>query len=243
MYAYKINFTSKKQVKFNDDILEPIWAFLECLYKNGQILEDYELVECNDELWALVTLPDNEILNAENNNIYVNKLLKTIQEHFNVSAEAIGRNMNQKESCSCQEPSWYILYTNYTRSDSPIVCGDCGKTVSLYKLPYVLDSDEHHRVLGWQRAYRHIDALWMYCLSDRFTFRQMHDPKSQLSKIGMEICKAFEEKLGKPFFYFLFNHLRTYKTCPVCGADWKICGEKKFVDYKCDKCRLVADEK
>ena len=54
--------------------------------------------------------------------------------------------------------------------------------------------------------------------------------------------KAFEEKLGKPFYYYLFNMHRTNKVCPVCGTDWKIYSEKTFVDYKCEKCRLAADE-
>jgi predicted nucleic acid-binding Zn ribbon protein len=242
MNAHKINFISKANIEFNDDTLEQIWDYLGCLNKNGQILENYELIESKEGLWALVTLPDDDALKTENNNIYVNKYLNTVQEHFIVSSEPIGKNMNQDKSCDCKEPSWYMLYTDWTLSESPVVCGDCGKTVPLYRLPHIMNSDEHYGVLGWQGAYKSTDALWIYCLSDRFTFRQMHDPQSQLSKCGMDICKAFEEKLGKPFFYYLYNNNRTNKTCPVCGGNWKIHGEKTFVDYKCEKCRLVADE-
>jgi len=242
MNAYKITFTPKTYIDYNDDTIEPIWNYLGCLYKNGQILKNYELVENKDGLWALITLPDGEALKPENNNIYVNKYLAAVKEHFNVSSEFLGRNMNHDESCSCQEPSWYMLYTDWMLSESPIVCGDCGKAVPLYKLPHILQSDEHYGVLGWQAAYKSTDILWTYCLSDRFTFRQMHDPKSQLSMDGISICKAFEEKIGKPFFYYLFNNERTKKMCPICDSDWKIYGEKTFVDYKCETCRLVADK-
>ncbi len=242
MNSYKINFTPKSHIKYNDDILEPIWGFLGCLFKNGQILKGYELIEGKDCLWAIVTSPNDEALKEENNNIYVDKYLTAVQEYFDVSTEPLGRNMNQDVSCTCKGSSWYMLYTDWTRSESPVVCGDCGKAVPLFQLPHILDSDEHHGVVSWQEAYKSTDILWTYGLSDRFTFRQMHDPRSQLSKDGMDICKAFEEKLGKPFFYYLFNNNRTNKVCPICGADWKTPGEKTFVDYKCEKCRLVADK-
>jgi len=242
MNAYKISFTPKAHLEYNDDILAPIWDYLGCLYKNGQILENYELVDSNDCLWALVTLPDDEALKPENNNIYANKYFIAVEEYFDITSELLGRNMNQDESCSCAEPSWYMLYTDWTLLESPVVCGDCGKAVPLYRLPHILDTDEHNGVLGWQGAYKSTDILWTYGLSDRFTFRQMHDPKSRLSEDGVSICKAFEEKLGKPFFYYLFNMHRTSKTCPICGSDWKIHAEKTFVDYKCEKCRLVADK-
>jgi len=242
MTAYRITFTPKLNIDYNDDTLEPIWDYLGCLYKNGQILESYDLIEGQGCLWALVTLPDDEAIKAENNNVYANKYHNAVQELFTVSLEPLGKNMGQDESCSCKEPSWYMLYTDWTLSESPVVCGDCGKAVPLYKMPHILDTDEHHGVLGWQGAYNSTDKLWIYCLSDRFTFRQMHDPQSRLSEDGMSICKAFEEKLGKPFFYYLFNNSRTNKKCPMCGADWKIRGEKTFVDYKCEKCRVVADK-
>lgn len=242
MAAYKINFICNTPVEYCSEILEPIWDFLGCLYKNGQILKDYALIESTDGLWANITLPDETALDAASSNIYVKKYLNIVQEYFSVSSEPLGRNIDQGESCICKEPSWYMLFTDKTLSESPVICGDCGKAVPLYRLPYILNSDEHFKVLGWQEAYKSIDELWTYGLSDRFTFRQMHDPLSQLSKDGMSICKAFEEKLGKPFYYYLFNMYRANKTCPICGIDWRVPFEETLVDFKCEKCRLVSDK-
>ena len=187
MNVYKINFAPKATIAFNDDILELLWDYLGCLYKNGQILKKYELIEAENSLWVYVTLPDDEALKTEYNNVYVNKYLNAVRELFNVSIEPVGKNMNQDKSCACQEPSWYMLYTDWTLSESPVVCGDCGKAVPLYKLPHIFNTDEHYGILGWQDAYKSTDVLWTYGLSDRFTFRQMHDPKSRLSKDGLDI--------------------------------------------------------
>ena len=112
MNIHKVNFTLKTPVELNDDILEPIWDYLGCLYKNGQILNEYELIESEGALWAIVTLPDEEALKAENNNIYVNSYFNKSQEHFIISWEYIGENLNTNESCACKEPSWYMLYTD-----------------------------------------------------------------------------------------------------------------------------------
>ena len=57
MNAYKISFTSKMKIELNDDTLEPIWDYLWCLYKNGQILKDYELIESKDGYGRLLLCP------------------------------------------------------------------------------------------------------------------------------------------------------------------------------------------
>jgi predicted nucleic acid-binding Zn ribbon protein len=143
----------------------------------------------------------------------------------------------------------YMLYTDWADEESPVVCGKCGKSVPLYKLPYLRVEgtngrfeDEHFSTLSWKDMYRAVDKLWMACLSDRFTFRQMHSLDSVLSKKGRYICKEFEQLTGIPFYYYLFHSSKTPAKCPSCGREWKLTGEKTFIDYKCDECRLVADE-
>lgn len=70
----------------------------------------------------------------------------------------------------------------------------------------------------------------------------MNDPKYQLFKIGMEICVEFENKTGKPFYYYQFNHKNTSNVCPICRGDWKLPKDSAFIGCKCEKCRIVADE-
>ena len=240
MNVHKISFIEKAEAEINDEILERIWDYLSSLYKNGQILKNYELIHNAEELFAYVTLPDDDALKEDHNNLYVSKYRDQVLGHFLIESEAIGRNVNQDASCECPDPSWYMLYTDYSLLESPVVCGDCGKAYPLYKLPHIRHH-EHFDVLSWQKAYTSIDRLFLECLSDRFTLRQMRDPDSQLAQIGREICKDFEEITGKPFYYYLFEYRKTRKTCPVCHSDWKLEGIKSFIDFKCEKCRLVAD--
>ena len=88
-----------------------------------------------------------------------------------------------------------MLYTDWADEESPVVCGRCDRSVALYKLPYIRVEgtnghfeDEHFSTLSWKDVYRAVDKLWMACLSDRFTFRQMHSLDSTLSKTGRYIA-------------------------------------------------------
>lgn len=240
MNVYKIIFIKKTQISINDEELESIWDYLGCLYKNGQILKNYELIDIEDKLCAFVTFPNDDALNEMNNNIYVNKFKNKICMNYEIVLELVGRSMNHDVSCTCENPSWYILYTNYALIESPVVCGDCGKIVPLYKLPHIHDH-EYYDVIGWQMAYKNIDSLWMYGLSDRFTLRQLHNSNSQLSIEGRSICKAFEEKTGKPFYYYIFQNRITNKKCPICNSEWQFVKVGSLIDYKCNCCRIVTN--
>lgn len=258
MNCIKITFVPKEQINDKDATSELFWDYLGCLYKNGQILKDYLLVKNKHKYTAIVTASDDNALDERYNNIYVEKYLNELKNHFEISMEIFGENLDIDEPCGCvQKPEWYMLYTCWADEESPVVCGRCGKSVPLYKLPYLraertignfVLEDEHHTTLSWKAAYQNVDKLWLYCLSDRFTYRQMNSVESQLAKNGRNICKEFEKATEVPFYYYLFHSTglsgkkKTPAICPSCGGDWKLTGEKIFVDYKCDKCRLVADE-
>lgn len=239
----KMTFTPLLSIENKENAVDSLWEYLGCLYKNGQILKSYELVTHGSDYIAFMTLPEDDSIDEKYNNLYVTKYLGEVKEHYEVHLDMIGKNLNEENACTCPEPpEWYMLYADYADEESPVVCGRCGHSVPLYKLPHILEQQEHYGVLGWKEAYCHTDNLYMYCLSDRFTYRQMNSPDSRLSKIGRDICQQFEAATGLPFYYYLFYDKNTPKLCPLCGGEWKLNGEKTFVDYKCDKCRLVADE-
>jgi len=242
MNSAKIILLPINPIENEDNILDLFWDYFSCLYKNGQILKNYEMIKTNDGFAVFVTLPEDDALNEKHNNIYVSEYLIEVKKLFKISIDIIGKNLNYDKSCICEKSSWYMLYTDYVENDSPVVCGDCAKSVPLYKLPHLFNENEHHGILGWKESYSDIDGLWMYCLSDRFTYRQLNNLDSQLSKIGIDICKELEKATSIPTYYYLFQSNKSKEHCPICGSDWKLSGEKIFIDYKCDQCRLVADE-
>ncbi|MCL2672036.1 MAG: Zn-ribbon-containing protein [Clostridiales bacterium] len=248
MNSAKITVTPKNPIASTDDALDLLWDYLRSLYNNGQILKNYELVKVDIGFVAFITLPEDDALDEKYNSIYVSQYLAQMKAVFRMTLKIIGENLNAEKSCACEKSSWYMLYTDFTQTDSPVVCGDCGESVPLYRLPHLFNEDEHHGILGWKETYSEIDSLWMYCLSDRFTYRQLHNPDSALSKIGRDICRELEKATDTPTYYYLYHYdslsgtRKTPAECPICGADWKLNGEKTFIDYKCEPCRLVADE-
>lgn len=220
-----------------EDEMETLFDYLSTLYKNGQILNDYQLVKKDNDYFAFLTLPDKNALDPKFNSIYTNKYLHDIQTKL----DYLGENIDIGECCSCNEPSLYMLYADYTSNESPIVCGDCGHEIPLYRIPHIMNEEEHYSILSWQRVYKNIDNIWMNCLCDRFSKRQLSDPNSQLSKNGIDICTELEKVLIKPVFYFLYQPNKMTENCPKCGEKWKETEWSKTY-FVCDDCRLATDD-
>ncbi len=242
MTYMKITFSSIAPIEDEDECVNLLSEYLGCLFKNGQILREYELIKFKESFCTFVTIPDDDALELKYNNVYINDYYNKGKSIFNISYEPIGENLYCGKPCKCSSPSWYMLYTDFITEESPVVCGDCGKEVPLYKLPYISNEKEHNAITSWQEIYKSIEKVWMYCLSDRFTFRQLSDPNSQLSKEGREICRELETKLGKPVYYYIFHSDKPLKECPSCGKPWTDSDNKKTVDFKCEACRLMTDK-
>ena len=140
------------------------------------------------------------------------------------------------------ESSHYILDDDVSEFSSPILCGDCNRSVPLYRFPKT-SHDEYFDVLSWQEVYR---ACWMQYLQgigERHGYRMMHSYKSDLAIEGHRICTYLETQTGKPFYYFLFKYYSyNRKTCSCCGEPWVNLDQKYKYGYVCHKCRLVSDD-
>lgn len=249
MYCIKLTFKPKTKINDEEKVSGLFWNYLGSLFKNGQILYEYTLCKNNEVYMAFVTVPEDDSLDERYNNVYAAQYLDELKKIFETGIEILGIDQNTDDSCNCEEkPEWYMLFTNYKSDDSPVICGRCGNTVPLYKLPFINSEEEHYSIISWYNNYKDIDNLWMSSLSDRFTYRQMNNINSQLSKDGREICASFEKATGIPFYYYVFHcssiyvNRKTPAVCPGCGEDWKLTEDNSLIDYKCDKCRLVADD-
>lgn len=234
----------KPRVKSEEEILDKIDAILSMLYKNGQILDNW-IVESRDKCYiANVITTDDDSLDSKYYNGYI---LKEV-ENFEIDTEIICDDPMATDSCHCDEHNYYILAIYPNENSSPIICGNCGKEISLIHIPYIYKEEEHYSILNFQRTYNAVDTLWMDSLSDRFTKRQIVDYNSQLNKRGMEICAELEMKLGKPVYYLLCNPIggwfefeknnKNLTACPKCNGEFsKI--DNAYADKVCHNCRLA----
>lgn len=218
-----------------------------CLYKNGQILEEYIVEENEKEYIATVTTTDDDSLNACYYNEYILQEIKNFEFSYEIiSSDAFCMDTN---SCHCKSPSYYIFDCgNNDIISSPIFCGDCGNEVPLYKIPYIENTKEHYCIQDYQRLYKGVYEIWIHSLKDRFSQHQITHYNSALNKRGIELSKELEEKLEKPVYSFINKPIGSYyqpkknnknlKKCPKCKGKFRFI-ENGYVDKVCDACRLA----
>lgn len=209
----------------NKDIAEKIEGFLYLLYMNGEIIKEWIVETHNKYFIATIITTDDDSLESKYYNGYIRKELA----NFDIDYEIICDEPMSTDCCHCDEHSHYIIAVNPDESSSPIICGDCGKEIPLFRVPYLYKEEEHWSILSFQSMYKAVDRLWMDGLSDRFTKRQIVDYKSQLNKVGIDICSELETKVNKPVYYLLGNPIggwfefeknnKTLASCPKCGGE------------------------
>jgi len=249
MYYVKMTFTpfTKEEITENNvedmDMSGDIWGYLGDLRRFGQIYKDNMLIYSGCNFQAFFFMPELDSLDEKYCSNHVIKGHEEIKKEYAITTEVLGQNAVVNELCTCRDPSWYFLYTRRNYAISPIVCGDCFKMIPAYKLFHVELPPNCQSELGWQMDYELIDELWFLSSFDHFTYYQMSDPESQLSRSGREICAAYEKELDKPFYYFLFYYdefEEDRKLCPICRSEWMLKENIGILTCKCDKCRLVS---
>ncbi len=192
---------------------------------------------------------ERKSLDKKFNNYYVNQYIERLENLCNskIKFKTVGKYCDDyKVSCTCKKPSFYILYTDYVYTASPITCGTCNNSVPLYRLPIYYDYG-YLPILSWETNYISCDRLQMNCeVGERWAMRQMQEVTSQLSKQGLEICKRIEELTSIPTYYYLYNYKKSKdgglsKPCPSCLGYWKLQEQlHNFYDFKCDRCKLLS---
>lgn len=249
MYIQQISIKIKSKKDSNELVDE--FNLLMAFYRgNGQVQGKIQSEYIKDnKIESLPYTLEKNSLNKKYNNFYVNRQSKKIEELCNSKLEyrTLGKSYeNYKTPCTCKSSGFYILTTNYVSIASPLTCGDCNKSVPLYKLPVYYDHG-YMPILSWESNYISCDTLQMNCqVGEVWALKQMEDLKSQLSKQGLKICRKIEELTSIPTYYYLYNYVKfkgdnLSRPCPNCGKRWGLKKQlHKYYDFKCDKCKLVS---
>ena len=149
--------------------------------------------------------------------------------------------------CKCKSPSHLVMNPCPEWEGTPIQCGDCMKSIPLYRLARYGGEMEFDDVLRWRRLYR---SYLNQCLigideiDGRESYQMLHECVSTLSLAGRALAGQVEQATGVPVYYPIYYKFeRVPDICPQCGEKWR----NSYLDgvkfsHACLACRIVSSE-
>jgi predicted nucleic acid-binding Zn ribbon protein len=236
---------------FTDTEVEgKLWHLLGLLHDTRQIVESNPvLVQCGSRILVQVTIPEADSLTRKTTG-YVQAVWQDIERLTGekISIRDVGERVDSETSLAPQTSSFYVLIF---RSYTPLLCGDSGAPIPLYRIPPTDDDGRaYDSIRFWENCYERLHGLWLGSgVGEAYALRQMQDHNSELSRQGRQLCARIEELTGTPTYYHLFNY-RSWsrkadraRLCPETGMPWFVEGasESDLVAFKSDKARLVSE--
>jgi hypothetical protein len=245
----QINFGSPKRrcVRDADGAVE---EYLAALLYNRQIGENY-LIQERPRYVAYVQATDEKALETQHLSPWGEEGSNKIVTAFGHRPISVLLERPSRQSrLDWQSAKTLFLHTDMFKSGSPVGSPEFWRVVPVYRLP--ISHQQRDYLLRWTRTYRDHDCIWVGSGKLEVpTYREMADPRSELSREGREHCRIIEESTGIPTYYYLFRyHGRSKKEkqrrCPLCRGTWQVTspkGVKKFsrFEFRCKPCRLVSN--
>ena len=217
-----------------------IWESFNALRKNGQVYENFQVVGEDGAYAVYVIMPGADALDLGFCTEESVEIVKKLAAIFSLKVISLGEAVTCEPSCECEAPSWYMMYSDLSTEESPIVCGDCGKSVPLYKLPAVLDKEGQSNFLNWQDQFKSIQKLDIYNYASDFTTAEIYTPTSRINKMGRALCRATEGAKKVPVFYHMELRRDADAVCPLCGREWSRTANEDISAKLCTFCRLAV---
>lgn len=201
----------------------------------------------NNCIKCYVNTLEKNSLHKKYNPLRVKEDVENIEKLCNAKMEVkvLGKTFYYKEACTCKKHTFFILFDSIT---GPLECGVCFNPIALYRLKELSLVEDFQRMLLWQKNYAACDALQLNChVGERWATNQMRNHTSELSEMGLDICRNIEKLTGYAVYYYLYNYRRLTleqdkkRKCPSCGGKWLLKNRFGVIfDFKCDKCKLVS---
>lgn len=240
MQYFKILLRPKKQIVSVEYCERLIWESFNILRKNGQVYETFQVVRDEGAYAVYVIMPSEDALDLAFCTEETVSAVKDLAAIFLLEVVALGEVISCESSCGCEASSWYMLYTDLGTEESPLVCGDCGKPVPLYKLPAILDKEGQSNFINWQDQFKALQRLDVYNYAHEMTEDAIYNPQSRINKMGRALCRALEKAKSIPVFYHLEQKRSAGAACPVCGREWSRTANTDISTNLCTFCRIAV---
>lgn len=249
MFAVELRLKSTSDGR-RDEQTDAITSLTAALVRNGSLLEDF-LVRRELASWSVYGIaPARDAFLRANWNKFVRQRVGALRSSAleGLSIQFLGTVPETAPACRCVKPAGYFLFTTFLHVEPPLRCIDCNGVVPLYRLPHSR-TGEHSGLLSWQSNYQACDTLQMNCaVGERFGERQMSDPTSELSRLGLAVCKEIARLTRRPVYYYLHrartrsHSAEVRRKCPSCDGKWLLNEplHGKF-DFRCDRCHLLSN--
>ena len=246
-------FVVSAEFKFGGSPTEPrreaVNSVLCTWRENGQILGTaWPLVATKNSLTAFVTLPEETSLASERANSMVTKATESLDRTgARLTTTLIGPEADLELACSCKTRTWQLLLTTYLDASSPLKCGDCLRSVPLYRIP-LMRGGYYWDILAWQADYRATDHLQMGGCGEKWAEEQLVGLSSDLTVVGRRLRGEIENLTGIPTYYHLLcavspnAETESRRKCPSCEGEWRLGSAlHDQIDYRCESCRLTSN--
>ena len=250
MILHRVIFGSAPKGK-RQEAEDAVDSYISVLLHNGQACGEYFHVMQGGKLCAYVHLAGIHALSPKYHSSYQADRLSKVMAIFNCKPRwtPIDDEVPRQDTTWTKAPFLY-LFTNLFDWESPLHRGDSGMPIPLYRLPGT--HEDRESAYFWQQSYRDYDAIWMRCGRLEIpVYRQLADPRSELSQQGRDICERVESVTGIPTYYYLMRYwgrkgTEEKRKCPGCGRAWRTLHPIDHPDgpwnfaFQCKKCRLVS---
>ena len=240
MEYFKIALRPKKQLVSVAYCEGLILESFNILRKNGQVYEGFQVVREDTAYAVYVIMPDKDALDLAFCTEETVNAVKDLAAIFLLEVIPLGEVISCESSCTCEASTWYMLYTDLSTAESPLVCGDCGKPVPLYKLPAILDKEGQSNFINWQDQFKALQSLDVYNYAHEMTEDAIYNPQSRSNKMGRALCRTLEKAKSVPVFYHLEQKRTAGDACPVCGKAWSRTANEEISAKLCTFCRIAV---
>ncbi len=249
MISFDLNFFPRPESRGEepDNFENLLETWLASLLRNGNIIDDWQVLELSDRIQVRVEGIAPNALAEVNWGDSAKHDWEKLQELLLAPSDfhRVGKLPSEPTWCECMAGSCYLLFAKYLHGGSPVQCLECGGDIPLYRLPVANTNVDRSTYRFWQSNYNALDQLWMASgVGERFAYRQLARPKSDFMKETRELAAKLEAASQIPTYSFLLHHHKKWgKHCPLCKRKWRWKKTPNMLfAFKCDHCRLVSSE-